>query len=308
MSIYKRELARILRGSARLGRFLFFKFSRGRELRQLTLSEILRQSFIPFVADNDVVLKRAKIKFEDRFQIVDFGNGPVWWPKDAEISWLLNVYIETFESGNPHYFERGPVKVCPGDIVLDCGACEGYFAKKVVGIASKIYMFEPARMLVDCLSKTFSKELQKDRVEIVAAFVGKKTGEVRFFEYKENPTISHLVRGEADSGVGYQVPSISIDEFVAQKGLGAIDFIKVDVESGELDLISGAVDTISRFKPKIAITTYHKAQHANQIVDAVLSACFSYKFFLRGIVEFDGIPRPIMAYFWAPENQVSKRD
>ncbi|MGC9049063.1 MAG: FkbM family methyltransferase [Patescibacteria group bacterium] len=37
-----------------------------------------------------------------------------------------------------------------------------------------------------------------------------------------------------------------------------IDFIKVDIEGMERNLLAGAEKTIKKFKPKIAIRTYHR--------------------------------------------------
>ena len=50
---------------------------------------------------------------------------------------------------------------------------------------------------------------------------------------------------------------MKLDDFIKEKGLKKVDFIKIDVEGSERYLLEGAEKTIKRFKPKIAVCTYH---------------------------------------------------
>ena len=67
-----------------------------------------------------------------------------------------------------------------------------------------------------------------------------------------------------------EVETVSIDEFVEENSIERVNFIKADVEGSELALLSGAKETILKFKPAISITTYHFADDANRIVEAIL--------------------------------------
>jgi hypothetical protein len=49
----------------------------------------------------------------------------------------------------------------------------------------------------------------------------------------------------------------TIDEFVSNEQIERVDFIKLDVEGVERDVILGARKTISRFCPKMAVSLYH---------------------------------------------------
>lgn len=56
-----------------------------------------------------------------------------------------------------------------------------------------------------------------------------------------------------------------------------IDFIKVDVEGMERDLLIGAEETIKRFKPKIAICIYHRPDDPEVIEGIIKKFVPTYK-------------------------------
>lgn len=49
----------------------------------------------------------------------------------------------------------------------------------------------------------------------------------------------------------------AIDQTVESLGLDKCDFIKMDIEGAELDALKGAEKTIRKFRPKLAICSYH---------------------------------------------------
>jgi len=61
------------------------------------------------------------------------------------------------------------------------------------------------------------------------------------------------------------ISATSIDEFVSSKNLKRVDFIKLDVEGAEVEVLKGAKETIMKFKPKMAIAVYHKFSHYYEI-------------------------------------------
>ena len=48
-----------------------------------------------------------------------------------------------------------------------------------------------------------------------------------------------------------EIPTTTIDEFVVQKNISRLDFIKIDTDGHEFDVLSGAKITIEKFKPQL---------------------------------------------------------
>jgi hypothetical protein len=60
------------------------------------------------------------------------------------------------------------------------------------------------------------------------------------------------------SSANQRVPLRSIDSLVASGDIDQLDFLKLDVEGFELNVLKGAANAIDRFHPKMAVSLYHK--------------------------------------------------
>ena len=60
-----------------------------------------------------------------------------------------------------------------------------------------------------------------------------------------------------DSNETEEIKCISIDSWVEANNIKKIDFIKADIEGAERDLLKGAMQTLKKFGPKLAICIYH---------------------------------------------------
>jgi FkbM family methyltransferase len=76
------------------------------------------------------------------------------------------------------------------------------------------------------------------------------------------------------------IPVISLDLFFADKK-DFPTFISLDIEGGELEALKGAEKIIRKYKPKLAISVYHKIEDLYEIPEYLDSLRVGYKFFLR---------------------------
>lgn len=45
------------------------------------------------------------------------------------------------------------------------------------------------------------------------------------------------------------VPAVTIDDVMEEQHLGRVDFMKMDIEGGEVDALRGAEETLKKFTP-----------------------------------------------------------
>ena len=60
-----------------------------------------------------------------------------------------------------------------------------------------------------------------------------------------------------------------------------ISFVKMDIEGAELEALIGAKDIIKKFKPKMAISIYHKPEDIITLPSIIMEYCDDYRFMLR---------------------------
>lgn len=154
------------------------------------------------------------------------------------------------------YRYKNIITIEDGDNVIDGGACYGdtalHFATQTSG---KIYSFEFIDENIDLFHKNLALNPKyKDRIVLVGRPLWEKSNEKLYALFNGPGTsISH----ECLEG-SVELNSIAIDDFVKENNINKIDFIKLDVEGSEECALKGAVETIKKFKPKLAISGYHK--------------------------------------------------
>jgi FkbM family methyltransferase len=170
----------------------------------------------------------------------------------------------------------------PGDVVLDIGGCWGdtalYFAGRV-GPRGKVYTFEfdPESLEILRANLALNPELA-ERIEVIELALWKRSGEMlEVVQAGRMTSVSAQERAKAT----LSVPSITLDDFVAQHGLDRVDFVKMDVEGAELDVIAGGRQTLARFAPKLGLAAYHRDDDLVRIPEALVAAQPSYTFYVE---------------------------
>lgn len=134
------------------------------------------------------------------------------------------------------------------EVYVDCGAFNGdtvvKYASFVGGKYKKIYAFEPSEKNVLELKENVH---YLSNVEVINKGSWK---EETILEFEDDGSASQIVeKGRI------QVSVTTIDKTVKGE---KVTFIKMDVEGSELESLEGAVETIRRNFPKLAICCYHK--------------------------------------------------
>jgi len=145
----------------------------------------------------------------------------------------------------------------PGDTVVDCGAYIGEFtlyAGIAVGASGKVIAFEPDAGIYKRLLANIGLNGLKN-VTAVNKGLWSKDGVLKFVG--DNIKGYSFMSAENAAGA-VDTPVAGLDNELARLGVTRVDFIKADIEGAELELIKGAVKTLSSGDVKLAIASYHK--------------------------------------------------
>ena len=164
--------------------------------------------------------------------------------------------------------------------VLDIGGPIGLFAvvaARLVGASGKVFSFEPTPFTRGVLQEVVELNGCSDIVEVRAEAVTAEQGEMTFFDTGDAiSNANSLVRTERSRGE-ITVPTTSVDEFAAERGL-KIDCLKIDVEGAELDLLRGARNTFLNDRPAARLGLHPPFITANgQTLDEIWDLLAEYK-------------------------------
>lgn len=158
-------------------------------------------------------------------------------------------------------------------IAVDVGAYDGDTARELLAscpIIERIYSFEPDRRNFRKL-KAFSENEPKV-IPINAAAWNTDTTLVFDDAGNRNSGID-----EGNSKRSAEVNAIALDNVIAD----GVDYIKYDVEGAEKEALEGSLDIISKYKPDLLVSLYHRTEDMHELILKVHEICPDYKLYVR---------------------------
>ncbi len=171
------------------------------------------------------------------------------------------------------YFDLPYLKLTSDEIFVDAGGFDGQtvanFIEEVHGQYRHIYTFEPdKKSFARC--QAFAEEHNIENYTIIPKGLWSGNGELSFSS--DGTALSRIEQGGIDT-----IQVAALDESIS----GEVTYIKMDIEGAEYNALTGAEEIIKKYKPKLAISIYHKAADFIDIPDILLNWVPEYKFYIR---------------------------
>ena len=175
-------------------------------------------------------------------------------------------------------------------VVLDCGSNIGIFSLWAHRLqpSTQIYSFEPTLNTFEILKKNIKTNKIQKFIHPFNLALGNKIKNASMLISENN-----LLGGNTISNSNFAnnnllkyeekqpIHMTTIDNFVKVKCLKKVDFIKIDTEGYEKQIITGAKKTIKKFHPVIACSAYHLPKDKKEIPKLVLKIEPKYKYRLE---------------------------
>ncbi len=144
-----------------------------------------------------------------------------------------------------------------GDVVIEIGAYIGYYAMRaaeIVGNKGRVIAIEAIEENYRLMNKNI-KENKFDNILPVHKATHYKTGELEF--YRESNQIAGAAKIGIEPKQKLTVPCDSLDHILDGFKIDRVDFIRVQVNGAELDVLKGMKKTL-KSHPKLMIAAIYK--------------------------------------------------
>lgn len=211
-----------------------------------------------------ISIRRHILPVYQQLLMMGFPRENIFIPKNGFLlGFMGKQYFDMFEPKNEEIF-------------VDAGCWDGATSKEFVswceGKYERIYAFEPdASCWLSC-ENTFQAE-KIDHVQFIKKGTWKET---TTFYFEGIGRGSSKVYASAVSP--YRVSATSIDDVLDGE---KVTFIKLDVEGSELETLIGAEKSIRKYKPRLAVSVYHKPEDLWVLAEYIISLDLDYKLYMR---------------------------
>jgi FkbM family methyltransferase len=178
-----------------------------------------------------------------------------------------------------YHLRRSAVEVRPseGDHVIDAGACFGDTAidfAHAVGPRGRVHSFEAVATHLQVTRHNIDQNTDLSNVVLHPMALSDRSCHGEVAETGLDP-------GFSVANKCFAVPRRCIDDLVDTGDIEQVDLIKMDIEGHELSALRGAEQSLRRFRPRLAISLYHRWDDYFRIPIHIDRLCLGYRFYLE---------------------------
>lgn len=165
-------------------------------------------------------------------------------------------YRNLKQSGEKRFIEKYilPLK---NPVCFDVGANTGEFSKILAEFMpeAEIHAFEPHPNTFKNLQEFLSKY---NNIRLNNFALSSSAGSAKLWDYNTEDGTSHasltresLIRSETEKVVEVEIRMSTVDQYLKENSIEKVDFLKIDVEGHELDVLKGAEKSLKQGKIEI---------------------------------------------------------
>ena len=220
--------------------------------------------------------------------------GRLWIPKPGK---FVIEHLE-WEQTVQRVYHHPAVHVRPGDIVIDCGAHIGGFTRMALREGARtVVAIEPEKANLLAFQRNLAEELKTGTVRLVKKGIWDRSGRLPL-HISDSGDAHSVVTPRGNYG-DELIEVATLDSLVQSLRLSRVDFIKMDIEGAEQHALRGARQTLQRWHPRLAISSYHLKGDPAAIAAIVWQARSDYLVAAKDLLTpSDGSAVPKVLFFY----------
>lgn len=225
--------------------------------------------------ERDILAHSHVVRKEGPYKLWSTPAGEYWVPDTSDE--ILGILLA--QQKRKIYGDSSNGGVRQGDIVLDGGAHVGVYVKTALDAgAAKIIAIEPSPEALECLRRNFAKEIAAGKVVVYPKGIWDEEKHLVFYANGNGAAGDSFLNQGANARVIADIPVTTIDKMVQELKLPRVDIIKADIKGAGTRMITGGVETIRAYHPRIVISVEEEPENPVEIHDAILKIAPGYQF------------------------------
>jgi len=220
--------------------------------------------------------------------------GRLWIPKPG----IYVIKHLQWEQVVQKVYHHPQVHVRAGDVVIDCGAHIGGFTRVALNFGARLVVaIEPEKLNLEAFRRNLAAEIQSGRVKLVEKGVWDASGKLPLNLSDVGDSHSMVVPQKGDKKETIDVTTL--DALVAELHLRRVDFVKMDIEGAERNALRGARKVLKRWRPRLAISSYHLKGDPAVLSGLIWDTHMDYLITSKDLVEMPGrgfVPKVLFFY------------
>lgn len=243
--------------------------------RLITVDNVIAEKVLKSVFAVSVFVYRNFGKNKDvKPAVVQIDNfdGSVKMMIDRSRSMGSAIYWTGFHEFREFLFLHKFLK--PEMVVVDVGANQGEYAlfsaKRVT--KGKVIAFEPLPSILKVLYENIRLN-NFTNIQVFPGGLSDVEGSLKIHEIEdEHEGLATIYPGERKSRSSFDIKLRTLDDVVREESVERIDFVKIDIEGGELKALVGSQQSIQKHKPVFMVeineVTYRSAGYTVDDIDS----------------------------------------
>jgi FkbM family methyltransferase len=178
---------------------------------------------------------------------------------EADLSEGLDLSLFIFGNFQKHVSANPYLKIHDNSVIFDVGANVGIMALQFAKTAprGRVFAFEPTNYAYGKLHRNLELNSQINNITPIQTFVSKESTQNHQLKAYSSWKVDgkrvenkHPVHG-GTAMPATDIPAISLDDFCENEKVSRLDFIKIDTDGHEMEVLLGAAGCIKTFRPQI---------------------------------------------------------
>ncbi len=238
----------------------------------------------------DYYFDAVKPRQKGQYLIVDYSTPDEHVLTESGVTFYFTSFAEPLETTSI-YLERAKIK--EGDIVFDLGAYCGassYSFARAVGKTGQVFAFEPDRENFLALRKNIERH-SLSRVMPINKGIWSSTRRLQFQGEGNMGSGCLAVLGEDRNSNVSEIEVLSLDDICQEHGINRVDFIKMDIEGSEVEVLQSASKFLGKYRPRLVIEPHliNGKMATNDICSLLKQAAYSCE-----VIPQAGLPLPLI--------------